>query len=72
MGSDLLERKINDPDTTQLVAMLDRSADRGAGLVKQLLTLARGLTGSAKVLARDGGGAPILIVGSQKSPSAKS
>ena len=62
MGSDLLERKINDPDTAQLVAMLDRSADRGAGLVKQLLTLARGLTGSAKVLARDGAGRSILIV----------
>ncbi len=62
MGSDLLERKINDPDTTQLVAMLDRSVDRGAGLVKQLLTLARGLTGSGKTMARDGGGRSILIM----------
>ena len=62
MGSDLLDRRINDPDTTQLVAMLDRSADRGAGLVKQLLTLARGLTGTGKALARDGGGRSILIV----------
>ena len=62
MGSDLLDRKVNDPDTTQLVAMLDRSADRGAGLVKQLLTLARGLTGSGKTLARDGRGRSILII----------
>jgi PAS domain S-box-containing protein len=62
MGSDLLERKINDPDTTQLVAMLDRSVDRGAGLVKQLLTLARGLTGTGKTKARDGGGRSILII----------
>jgi PAS domain S-box-containing protein len=62
MGSDLLDRKINDPDTTQLVAMLDRSADRGAGLVKQLLALARGLTVTGKTLARDGGGRSILIV----------
>ena len=62
MGSDLLERKINDPDTTQLVAMLDRSVDRGAGLVKQLLTLARGLTGTGKTKARDGDGRSILII----------
>ena len=62
MGSDLLERKINDPDTTQVAAMLDRSVERGAGLVKQLLALARGLTGSAKTLARDGGGRSILII----------
>jgi PAS domain S-box-containing protein len=61
-GSDLLERKINDPDMTQLVAMLDRSVDRGAGLVKQLLTLARGLTGSGKTMARDGVGRSILII----------
>ena len=62
MGSDLLDRKVDDPDTSQLVAMLDRSADRGAGLVKQLLALARGLTASAKPVARDGGGRSILIV----------
>jgi PAS domain S-box-containing protein len=62
MGSDLLDRKINDPDTTQLVAMLDRSADRGAGLVKQLLALARGLSGTGKTIARDGEGRSILIV----------
>lgn len=62
MGSDLLDRKVNDPDTSQLVAMLDRSAERGAGLVKQLLTLARGLTGSGRAMARDGGGRSVLIV----------
>lgn len=62
MGSDLLERKVDDPDTSQLLAMLDRSADRGANLVKQLLALARGLTGSGKTIARDGGGRSVLIV----------
>ena len=62
MGSDLLDRKINNPDTAQLVTMLDRSVDRGAGLVKQLLALARGLTGAAKTIARDGGGRSILII----------
>jgi PAS domain S-box-containing protein len=61
MGSDLLDHKVDDPDTTQLVAMLDRSADRGAGLVKQLLTLARGLM-TAKTRAHDGGGRSVLIV----------
>jgi PAS domain S-box-containing protein len=62
MGSDLLDRKIGDPDTNQLVAMLDRSADRGAALVKQLLALGRGLTVAGKTLARDGGGRSVLIV----------
>jgi PAS domain S-box-containing protein len=61
-GSDLLERKTNDPDMTPLVAMLDRSADRGAGLVKQLLALARGLTGAGKTMARDGVGRSIVII----------
>jgi PAS domain S-box-containing protein len=62
MGSDLLDRKVDDPDTTQLAGMLDRSADRGAGLVRQLLALARGLTAAGKTLARDGGGRSVLIV----------
>jgi PAS domain S-box-containing protein len=62
MGSDLLERKIGDPDTSQLVGMLDRSADRGAGLVKQLLALARGLAAGGRTMARDGAGRSILIV----------
>jgi CheY-like chemotaxis protein len=62
MGSDLLDRKVDDPDTTQLAAMLDRSADRGAGLVKQLLALARGLTATGKTVARDGDGRSVLIV----------
>jgi len=62
MGSDLLDRKVDDPDTTQLAGMLDRSADRGAGLVKQLLALARGLTAAGKTLARDGAGRSVLVV----------
>ena len=62
MGSDLLDRKVDDPDTTQLAGMLDRSADRGAGLVKQLLALARGLTAAGKTLARDGSGRSVLVV----------
>jgi PAS domain S-box-containing protein len=62
MGSDLLDRKINDPDSGQLLAMLERSADRGSSLVKQLLALARGLTGTAHTIARDGAGRSILIV----------
>lgn len=62
MGSDLLDRKVDDPDTTQVAAMLDRSADRGTSLVRQLLTLALGLSAAAKTRARDGGGRAVLIV----------
>jgi PAS domain S-box-containing protein len=62
MGSDLLDRKVDDPDTTQLAAMLDRSADRGAGLVKQLIALSRGLNSANKIVARNGHSRSVLIV----------
>jgi PAS domain S-box-containing protein len=62
MGSDLLDRKVDDPDTTQLAAMLDRSADRGAGLVKQLIALSRGLNSASRTVARNGRCRSILII----------
>ena len=45
MSIQLLQLKINDEDGQRLLAMLRASAERGAGLVKQVLSFARGVEG---------------------------
>src|SRR4029078_7904485 len=45
MSIQLLQLKINDEDGQRLLAMLHASAERGAGLVKQVLSFARGVEG---------------------------
>lgn len=65
MGSDFLHREIVDPETSQLVTMVEEAANRGAGLIKQILSFARGITGAGRTIARDGGGRTILIAGDE-------
>lgn len=45
MSIQLLQHKINDEEGQRLLAMLRASAERGAGLVKQVLSFARGVEG---------------------------
>ena len=45
MSIQLLQLKINDEEGQRLLAMLRASAERGAGLVKQVLSFARGVEG---------------------------
>lgn len=42
MATGLLRRKIEDPSQIRLIETIDRSTDRGVGLVKQLMSFARG------------------------------
>lgn len=45
MSIQLLQARISDDDGQRLLAMLQMSAERGAGLVKQVLSFARGVEG---------------------------
>jgi PAS domain S-box-containing protein len=45
MSIQLLQARISDEDGQRLLAMLQMSAERGAGLVKQVLSFARGVEG---------------------------
>ena len=45
MGSDFLRAKLPDAESRELVDMLEIGAQRGANLVKQILSFARGITG---------------------------
>ena len=45
MGSDFLRRKMPDRDSADLIDMLEKSAQRGAKLVRQILYFARGMNG---------------------------
>ncbi|MFY9555574.1 MAG: PAS domain S-box protein [Blastocatellia bacterium] len=46
MSIQLLQHKINDEDGQRLLAMLQASAERGASLVKQVLSFAKGVEGA--------------------------
>jgi nitrogen-specific signal transduction histidine kinase/ActR/RegA family two-component response regulator len=48
MGVELIRLKNPDPKTSQLLETIEKSATRGASLVKQVLTFARGVEGEAK------------------------
>jgi PAS domain S-box-containing protein len=45
MSAQLLRMKINDPDCQHTLDLLEASAERGADMVKQVLTFARGIEG---------------------------
>ena len=45
MAVNLLQLKLTDPDTLRLVAVLEKSAQHGAGLIRQVLAFARGAEG---------------------------
>jgi PAS domain S-box-containing protein len=50
MGVELIRLKRPDPKTAQLLETIEKSATRGAALVKQVLTFARGAEGEAKIV----------------------
>jgi len=50
MSIQLLQSRITDEDGQRLLAMLQASAERGAGLVKQVLSFARGVEGERIML----------------------
>ncbi len=50
MGVELIRLKKPDPKTAQLLETIEKSATRGAALVKQVLTFARGVEGEAKIV----------------------
>ncbi|MDR3405033.1 MAG: PAS domain S-box protein [Chthoniobacter sp.] len=45
MSLDLLKMKFNDPDSQELLAIISASAQRGADMVRQVLSFARGIDG---------------------------
>lgn len=47
----LLERKMTDPQGREMLKLVESSARRGGGLVKQVLTFARGFEGQRKLMA---------------------
>jgi len=50
MSVEMLKMKFNDPSSERLLNMLESSAKRGAGMVKQVLTFARGVDGERVLL----------------------
>ena len=48
MAIEVLGRKVTDPHAQRMLAILETSARRGADLVKQVLTFARGASGPAR------------------------
>lgn len=45
MSVSLLRRSMSDPDSARMLNIVESSAERGAGIVKQVLTFARGVEG---------------------------
>jgi PAS domain S-box-containing protein len=50
MAADILRRRSTDPDHAKLISSIETSARRGAELVKQILTFARGVHGERVLL----------------------
>lgn len=50
MSVSLLRRSMKDPDCERMLNIVENSADRGAGIVKQVLTFARGVEGERVLL----------------------
>jgi len=50
MATGLLRRELKNPDATRMLNIIEGSASRGAGIVKQVLTFARGAEGERVVL----------------------
>lgn len=48
MGAPMLRAHLSDPADLQLVAMFEKSAERGAGLVRQILNFAQGVGGELR------------------------
>ena len=50
MASGILRSEMTDPDSTKMLNIIEGSAERGAGIVKQVLTFARGVEGERVLL----------------------
>jgi len=50
MSVDILRGSNKDPDTLKVLSIIESSAERGAGIVKQVLTFARGVEGERVLL----------------------
>jgi PAS domain S-box-containing protein len=50
MSVSLLRRSMTDPDSAKMLNIVESSAERGAGIVKQVLTFARGVEGERVLL----------------------
>jgi PAS domain S-box-containing protein len=50
MSVDILRSDIKDPETHKVLGIIESSAERGAGIVKQVLTFARGVEGERVLL----------------------
>ena len=50
MVTSILREKLQDPHDVELLALVEQGAQRGAGIVRQLLTFSRGVTGSRGVV----------------------
>jgi two-component system cell cycle sensor histidine kinase/response regulator CckA len=50
MSLDLLKTSVSEPESVAMLELLSTSAQRGAGMVKQLLTFSRGIEGSPTLL----------------------
>ena len=53
LGADLLKEEVTSVDGLELLAMVHQSAERGADLVKQVLTFARGVEGERSAVRVD-------------------
>lgn len=51
MSANLISRRVKDEDIRRITSILEQSAQRGASLVRQILTFARGVTGERTELA---------------------
>ena len=50
MATSILRRDLSDPDDEKMLNIIEGSAERGAGIVKQVLTFARGVEGERVLL----------------------
>jgi PAS domain S-box-containing protein len=50
MSVGILRRSVTEPDSERMLAIIESSAERGAGIVKQVLTFARGVEGERVLL----------------------
>jgi PAS domain S-box-containing protein len=50
MGVQLIRRKIHDPETQQMLRLIETNTHRGADMVRQVLTFARGRDGDRELL----------------------
>ena len=51
MGAELLEQRVSDPESLKMLSSISANAQRGADIVKQILTFSRGMEGDRSPLS---------------------